>query len=302
LDENKYQARISKLILDTQQGLSYIFPLLEWAYASQAAQRAGADPVVHAFGDWMSSFISTIFPSFSGFSVPSLPGELASLEPYAFPLNLSSLSLNIKKENGGYWPWRWSFFNSSIDEWIMKTAASVAWDAASVACLSVFSPISPEGISPTAWGWRDQYFEGHPGYMTWVAGKTNQTELAGLGNIRWLNPNPSPPAEVSYWMNQSNLPMYNGASTGSSALQIPAVIAFASSQVEGTGVIAVDESLLSEIEAIIGGMSSVRDFTGVVSALGPAIGHVPVDSTPHLISVYLPFLNDASGTDIYIYH
>jgi hypothetical protein len=303
LPENSYQSTVANYILDVQSDIATALPLLEWAYASQAAQQAGADPVVQVFGDYISSSISKVLPTFGGFSIPSLPGPLASLEPCAFPLNPGSISLNVKQVKGGYWPWIWSFFGPPVgeeDRWVPQFLAAAAWFAAQSHCWEVGDFLSLEGDNPGSWGWEDSYYEGHPGYMTWLAGKTNQTELAGLGPLRWLNPDSSPPAEVSYWMNQSNLPMYTGSSTSSSSLQIPAVIGLASSQVEGTGVIAVDESLLSEIEGIIGNMSSINDFTGVVGALSRAIGNAPVDSAPHLISVYLP--NGSAGTSLWIYH
>jgi hypothetical protein len=172
----------------------------------------------------------------------------------------------------------------------MKLLAAGDWLAAEVTCASppIFVFLNPEGDSPTSWGWDDSYYIGHPGYMTWIAGKTNETELAGLGNLRWLNPSGNTPAEVNYYMNQSDYAMYTGSATSSSGtLQIPAFIGIASSQTEGTGVTAEDESLLS--------------LSDVASALGPAIGMVPIDSTPHLIGVYVP-PNGTAGTSMGIYH
>ncbi|HXB58302.1 MAG TPA: hypothetical protein VNU95_01995, partial [Candidatus Acidoferrales bacterium] len=79
------------------------------------------------------------------------------------------------------------------------------------------------------WGWNDQYEYGNPGFMTWVAGVTNRPELLGLGNLVWLN------------SSSSTVPtsMYEGSinSSGNTPLTIPAFMAIASSQVEGTTVV-----------------------------------------------------------------
>ena len=117
---------------------------------------------------------------------------------------------------------------------------------------------------------------------------TNQTELAGLGMLRWLNGGQQTPTTMHYsFMNQDNLPWYmEGRLNSASPLQIPAFIALASSQVEGTGLIAKDISVISSFSQAISKLSSVGSWSDFTSALGP-LGTPPVDSTPHLIRVYI---------------
>jgi hypothetical protein len=95
--------------------------------------------------------------------------------------------------------------------------------------------------------------------MTWVAGKTNRDELLGLGSLTWLNGV------------QSGAPMTNQIYTGTitrngTPLTIPAFLAIASSQVEGT----------------------------------PVISHGNVDAQGRIIEVYLS--SNSPGTNYWIYH
>jgi hypothetical protein len=81
------------------------------------------------------------------------------------------------------------------------------------------------------WGWNDQYYFGWPGFMTWIAGKTNRDELLGLGNLTWING-----AQQSSTILTNQL--YTGSiTTNSTPLTIPAFLAIASSQVEGSTVV-----------------------------------------------------------------
>jgi hypothetical protein len=316
LSDNQYQADKSESILNLQSTLSYIFPLLEVAFASQAAQQSGADPILNVTANYLGNAFS-ILPSplnnLSGINLPSLPSGLSSFNLYAMPINPTSVSFNIVQKQGGYWPWKWTFVGpqlGSFDQYLMKAGAVFGWGIACAGCWVVGDEPDLSGLLPSSWGWSDSYYIGHPGYMTWVAGKTNETELAGLGNIRWLNPNPSPPAEISYWMNQSNLPMYTKSFTSSSSLPIPAVIGLATSQVEGMGVTAVDESMVSQFESVIDNLSSLGNNSGgsvasslssIANGLGEFFGWIPLDSTPRLTEVYLP-PNGIAGTTIFLYH
>ena len=65
-------------------------------------------------------------------------------------------------------------------------------------------------------------------------------------------------------MNQSSLPVFTDSSTTQEGpvMQIPAVIGLAGSQVEGMGVTAVDESLVSEFESVIDNLGSLRNKSG----------------------------------------
>jgi hypothetical protein len=309
LPENQYQSTVSSQILEAQQGISDFFPALEVLFASQAAQETGADPVLNVIPAYLSSAVSGLAPFNLPTSLPSVPNLPSSLELYAMPMDPTSVSLNVEQESGEYWPWIWSFLGPDAgesDQYVLEAGAAADWLVAEGACATVFVYLSPDGDNPTSWGWSDSYYIGHPGYMTWVAGKTNETELAGLGDLRWLNPNSSAPSEVSYMMGQSNLPWYTGSATGSSILQIPAFVGITSSQVEGTGVTAEDESLVSELGNIIDNLvptsssGEADSLSGIASALGPLVGMVPIDSTPHLIGVYLP--NGTAGTSMWIYH
>jgi hypothetical protein len=300
--ENDYQRSTATAILNMQSGISAAFLLLEVTYASQAAQQSGADPILTVIsgpGGYLSSIISG-FGSITGLNlptgdIPSLPG----LGIYAMPLPPlpSSLSLNVRQVQGKYFPWRWSLLGSDVDEEAAKILADGVHAAASGPCW--LWPVNVDFVgtylSPSDWGWDDSYYQGHPGYMTWVAGKTNQTELAGLGMLRWLNGGQQTPTPIHYsFMNQDSYQWYVGSATNStSSLQIPAFIGLASSQVEGTGVIGKDISLSQEFFELIGNLSSVNSLSSFVNALSP-LGNVPVDSAPHLISVYIDNTSGAS--------
>ncbi|HTB84892.1 MAG TPA: hypothetical protein VK742_14645 [Candidatus Sulfotelmatobacter sp.] len=310
IPENQYQVSTAKQILDTQQLISEFWPALEVVFASQAAQQSGADPALNAIPSWMGGAVSKVLPVSLPISMPSLPNLPSALTPYALPM--TSVSLNVEQKPGKYWPWRWSFLGPNfgyVDELALTdVAAPLDWGIGEVACSLVFVFLSPQGDIPGSlggpWGWKDSYYIGHPGYMTWVAGKTNEMELAGLGKLAWLNPSSSPPAEVNYWLGQSNVQMFNAsAAISSSTLQIPAVIGLASSQVEGTGVTAEDESLVSELGTMIDNLTSkdsASGLSGIAGVLGPLAGMVPIDSKPHLIGVYLP--GNTAGTTYKIYH
>jgi len=208
------------------------------------------------------------------------------------------VSLNANSTSGNYWPWKWNPFG--IPEDVNKAAALAEWEIGKRVCqidpwqMGAWEGSFDDHDSMSDWGWDDSYYSGHPGYMTWVAGKTNETELAGLGFLRWLNGS-APPAEVAYsWMNQTNLPMYTGSirnTDQSSWLTIPAVLALASSQVEGSGVTTVDTE--DTFEAAL-------DALKWMPSLDPTSAPTPVDSRQTLIRVYFP--GSISGEDFLIWH
>lgn len=323
LDDNNNQKSVAASILNLQSNLCTGFALMTLEFASDAAQVSGADPIISVLPEYVGGAISTVFSSGGlssigsaltgvGESLSSLTSQLPpGFQLYAMPINKNGTSLNLAVMPGKCWPWMWCFLSpDDIEPTVAKGVLVVMWTAAYAGCSGGMVPClevgdSPillprGGFEPSSWTWSDSYFIGHPGYMTWVAGKTNEPELAGLGYIRWLNPSPSPPAAVNYWMNQTNLSMYTGPVTDSSGtpVQIPAVIGLASSQVEGTGVIAVDKTLIQEA---ITDISSFKNFGSLLSDVETALGMVPLDSTPRLISVYLP-PNGTAGTNCFIYH
>ena len=304
---NVYQGKVASAILKMQGALSDAFPAMELTYASQAAQQSGADPILTVLtgqGGYLGSIISGL-GSITGLNLPTgdIP-QLPGLGIYALPLPPlpSSLSLNVQKVDGQYLPWRWAPMGPDVgyvDEKLMKIYAAADQIISDVACTSIGDPYDLYP-SPDDWGWKDSYYQGHPGYMTWVAGKTNQTELAGLGMLRWLNGGQQTPTTMHYsLMNQDNLQWYmEGRLNSTSPLQIPAFIGLASSQVEGLGVIGKDISVISSFSQAFSKLSHVSSWSDFTSALGP-LGTPPVDSTAHLIPVY--FFN-TSAKDVLIFH
>lgn len=126
--------------------------------------------------------------------------------------------------------------------------------------------------TPTqTWGWNDQYYFGWPGFSTWIAGKKEQDELLGLGNLSWLNGGMKNPDYNANGAAVSKL-MYTGSVHGNTGgfqpFKIPAFVAIASSQVQGT----------------------------------PVICHGNVDARGTLIKVYFSPDSPTSGEDYYIYH
>lgn len=304
---NDLQNTVATSILDMQAGITYLFPGLAFVYANQVANISGGDNLMDVVPVYVNQTVSEMLQA-AGIPIPdsinssgSSPiNNFTSCLPgiYAFPIDPFSVSLNTQSVPGQNWPWKWNLFDLPEEVW--KTAADAAWEVGKWSCRGDdlqfgqwFSSFDDRD-SPSDWGWDDKYYQGHPGVMTWMAGKTNQTELAGLGSLRWLNPNPSPPPDISYWMSQSNLPMYTGPVLTSSALTIPAFVAVASSQVEGTGVIGKDISIFGDA----GGnpLSVAENILDQVDIFDEP----PVDSTPRLISVF--FGPTTAGTDLLIYH
>jgi hypothetical protein len=273
------QAIFYKVIKPLKAVVVTIFPALEFLYANEIAGQAGADDL-----------IKDVLPSYSGgilkvFGTPihgesdensllqelsaglhSLPGHV-----YAFPLDPSALLLQATRKQGKNPPWNWDA------NWV----GSAYWGG-STACTKspplFLTPFAAGTLDPgeNTWGWADEYYSGHPGFMTWIAGKKAQPELAGLGFLRWLNGG-SRASEVPYaFINQSGLPMYaHDVREGDSSkwLKIPGFVAIASSQVEGTPVV-------------------------------PHCDNGKVDSRARLIPVYFQHLPDNwfSGTNYFLYH
>jgi hypothetical protein len=142
LSDNETQVSVSKnQILPLQAGIADAFPLMEFSFASQAAQQSGADPVTSVFPEYVTNAVSKL-PGLSSLggvlsSVGSGLSSVTSILPsvYAMPINNlnphDSVSLNIESKKGGYWPWIWDFLAANDGEQTVYQAACVVlWTAA----------------------------------------------------------------------------------------------------------------------------------------------------------------------------
>lgn len=278
------QESVSKVILVWQGVISMTFPQLANIFASDVARASGADDLRTVLGQYN-------FPGGAWLKVAVQP---LPTSPYAATMLPTSTSLDIlggelglaKKVDGENWPWKWNQFG--LPESVAKTAAEVSWNVGKVACgadIWQFGAFDGTFQDPNDWGWDDSYYQGVPGNMFWVAGKTNRTELAGLGFLRWMNGG-APPAEMHYsFMNQNNLQMYIGARLTSKQFMIPAFIAVACSQAEG-----------SKFEVV------AKDTGGWWDSLN-VFDQPPVDSAPKLTTVFIPgTTTSASAPPFFIYH
>jgi hypothetical protein len=269
------QNATAKAILTEQEWITTTIPYITLAAANDAAQGSGADELFTSASQWVNQSAASI-----GLPLPDLTdigsalGNILAqfgLTVYALPLDPTSLELGVTNKVGKDSPWHFGPCRVEIN--IGETPViGCGLDAPSLD-LGPEKQYTVDTINGQQdnWGWYDdQYYAGQPGFMTWITGKTNQPTVLGL--LRWLNPNPTPPAEIPYWMSQSDLPMYNGAVLSVSNLQIPAFIAFASSQVDG---------------------APGTTWNGVVT-------NGPANAYPYLIPVYFPGFGP--GTSIGIYH
>ena len=257
-------------ILKEQELITATIPFLALAAANDAAQGSGADELMTSASTWLDQWAAPIglpLPegglSGIGSTLRSILGTFG-LTVYALPLDPKSLKLGVRQTVGSGRPWQ--FGPCPGEQWAGRMACQLRDPRLN---------LGPEEQYERKWGWRqDRYYVGQPGFMTWIAGKTNQTELAGLGFLRWLNPKPTPPEEITYWMNQSGLPMYKERAMASSSLVIPAYIALASSQVDG---------------------KPGTKWKGVVA-------HDAPNSYPYLIPVQIPTAKPVAGNSIGILH
>ena len=307
---NDFQGTVAHAILGVQSGVTDLFPALAFVFANQVSAAAGGDNLLTVVPQYAaaiarglaSSFGISLPDSFGSGSLGALQSVVSQLpEIHAFPLNPAAVLLNTRAVDGRNWPWKWNLFDIPEDLW--KFGALALWETGKWTCR--FDPWQfgtwwgsfDDHDSTGQWGWDDQYFRGHPGVMTWMAGKAEQPELAGLGSLRWFTGTPAA-GEIQYqFLNQQNLPMftddYLNPDTGA-ALRVPPLIALASSQVEGTGVVAKD------IDIFGGGVNfgAVQNIINVIDIRDSALP--PVDSRPTLTQVYLP--NYESGQAVFIYH
>jgi hypothetical protein len=263
------------VIMPVQQAIVDVTPFLAFGYANANAYGSGADPLLQVAVQYLAglgSAVAGIIPGldsvsslFSGVA-GAIGSALGSVPIYAAPLDPTSLELYVKKkDNDGSPPLKW------------PEAVGIAGEIAGyIGCEDVPTPYAEaESLAKDAqwdgtWGWDDQYFFGHPGFMTWIAGKKQQDELLGFGKMKWLN---GSMLNSDYNQNGAQVSklMYVGSNTatGNNPLQIPAFVAIASSEVEGTTVIC----------------------------------HGDVNAAGKIIKVYFPGgSSPTAGDDFFIYH
>lgn len=255
--------RAQHLFYDALIGRSYSLqeiiadaaPFLVFANANACAYGSGAnnifDSAVQTGGEYITDAVSAI----PGADASSMQGALTNIDNvigstlgqipiYAIPLNPMAMLLDVNPTNNGQLPEDWpasapyagNVLGVAGCEEFEYPYEEAAGDASydpnggqnSSGDESRLPSPSPDQYHPS-WGWNDQYEYGNPGFMTWIAGTTNAPEILGLGNLVWLNSSPNSTIEPTN--------MYTGPVTGSGGLTIPAYIAIASSQVEGTTVV-----------------------------------------------------------------
>ena len=272
---NDLHDSVASAILAWQGVITFIIPYMAWSFASDVAQDSGADELTAAW---------STFPMGSLLGISTITSSIPGAPQYANTVLPTTTLLNNSQVKGDNWPWKWNQFG--LPESVAKTAAQVSWDAGKIACgadIWQFGEFDGTFHDPQEWGWDDSYYQGVPGNMCWVAGKTNQTELAGLGFLRWMNGG-SPPAEVHYsFMNQDDLQMYTCPATTSTELTIPSFIAVACSQTEG-----------SKTEVVGKDTSNFFDQIDVFDM-------PPVDSAPKMTTVFIPG-SSTPASDICIFH
>lgn len=236
-----------------QEDIADAAPFLVFANANACAYASGANNVFVASTEWIGSGLGNI-PGIGSDLSSLVNGDnglssiinstIGQLPVYAFPLDPTRLQLYVNPTNNESLPEAWTPDSPGA----VPIAGTALGD---VGCAEAFyeevcsavdyDPFDgdnnrqdsesqgSQGQFFPPWGWNDQYEYGNPGFMTWVAGVTNRPELLGLGNLVWLN------------SSSSTVPtsMYEGPvdSSGNTPLTIPAFMAIASSQVEGTTVV-----------------------------------------------------------------
>lgn len=256
------QQAFYEILMPIQEAIVQVTPFLAFANANVCAKGSGADPLLSSVLDAVSGILSKLGLSVPGFDsiAGAISGGLDWVPIYAAPIDPSSLKLYVEKKDTDDLPW-------DFPSWVGE-AGDIAGQ---IGCSDYGYPdvkdaVESAGWDSDKWGWDDQYYFGNPGFMTWIAGKKKRDELLGLGNLRWLNGGTSP-GEVDYRMGQRNVRMYTGSAASSgNTLTIPAFIALASSQVEGT----------------------------------PVISHGDVNAAGKLIKVY--FSSSTEGETFLIYH
>ncbi len=230
-----FQYLFNKLVMGAQALIVYIFPIFVFLYAQVCAKASGADPFLNAIVDYIDSMGDKI-----GFDLPDSLGDsdfmdtVGDIMPvYAMPMDPTALSLHCKKQDldktKNKFPWHYQLKNSVV--------------VPAVAGCNAFIPNAKKCalIPDNDCGWHDTYYYGYPGFMTWLAGKTEYEEAAGLGKLVWMHGKYGTDAEINARLvkdkNVDDAEYYTGEPTGSKELEIPAFMAIASSQVEGDPVV-----------------------------------------------------------------
>ncbi|MEI6970807.1 MAG: pilus assembly protein TadG-related protein [bacterium] len=260
------QEQFAKVVLRVQDAIARVFPVLAFLYADVMAKQSGADNVLSVVFSYVGTIVSELGVDSS--SISGLCDELADgignlpVAIYAFPLDTSSLKLHVEKKEGTSLPWKWPDWAVSAGESAVNTAAPICNDDSYVMMAGNIDPDKPED-----WGWTDEFYWGNPGFMTWIAGKVGRDEVLGIGDLDWFSGEDAEAADVE----KNSLSMYAPGSVrnGSSQLKIPAFLAIASSQVEGT----------------------------------PVVSKGPADARGQIIKVYFPpESNPKEGEEFFIYH
>lgn len=229
------QEKFAKAVMKIQAAIDTSFPVLAFLYADVMARESGADNVFAAAAGYIGTVGSMLGIDSAG--LQDLTGELASgisslpVAIYAFPLDPSSLKLHVERKAGTSLPWKWPDWARKAGEISVRAAAPLCNNDQYVYMAGDIDPDKPDD-----WGWADDFYWGNPGFMTWVAGKERHKELLGLGKLTWLGPE-KPASEQE--INDATQVMFVPGSVqeGTPELVIPAFLAIASSQVEGTPVI-----------------------------------------------------------------
>jgi hypothetical protein len=223
------QDKFYKAIMPFQQGIVNVTPFLVYGYANASAKGSGADNLFGAMTGFVSGVLGQLGVSDidTGGVGAAIGKALSSIPVYAAPLSPNSLKLSVaERANDGSPPLKWP-----------EAVGLVGMGAGYIGCSDTifrYQRVESKVMKDkkkNPYGWNDNYFFGHPGFMTWVAGKESHDEILGLGNLKWLNGGLQNADEISRLM-------YTGESSSSgSTLRIPGFVALASSQIEGTPVV-----------------------------------------------------------------
>lgn len=230
-----------------QQLAQNLFPLLTLGYANSVAGEAGADDLTQVIPQYLGSLLDAGGVHWDGLdTVASAMGCLPSIvDVRAVPLTLIGddkfFEFGVKTQEGDGLPWK------TPDWW--NTMAQTVYPAAKTECqlpgfdlASVFNSIMGDDRGDK-WGWKDKYYRGNPGYMTWVAGKLSRDEVAGLGRLRWLYSDSTAGIEES---EKTHLYAKETLNPEGIKLMVPAFLALASSQVEGDPVVSQTDNVNAE--------------------------------------------------------
>ncbi len=221
---------VSDAILGVQGFMNYAAPLSGLVAADAVAKANGADPILEVAGELVDDVLGMLgIPD----GIGDIVGELGSvIDLHVLPLNFDdrAITLNIyeKDPKPTSAPWR-------LDQNAMRTVVLLG-DASCLLCGN--SPIVDDDTD--GWGWEDTFYCGFPSYNTWVAGKKRWDIVGRLRRVAALNPdrgNATPEMDM-YWFQDDYGTFKPSGYTPSGDDPInPPLLAFASSQVEGSPVI-----------------------------------------------------------------